>query len=105
MEGNTKIILEKVKEAACVMGKAAGEAVDVATKKAGEVVETTKLSINNFELKTEIEVLYKEIGKLVYLTHLGLDVDPEVIELKLELIDEKNDKIENNDKKRKEIKG
>ena len=105
MEEKTKIILEKVKEAACVMGKAAGDAVDVAAKKAGEVVETTKLSINNFELKTEIEVLYKEIGKLVYLTHLGLDVDPEDIEVKLELIDDKNDKIEINDKKRKEIKG
>ena len=49
-------------------------------------------------------MLYKEIGKLVYLTHIGLDIDPKDIELKLSLIDEKLEKIESNEKIRNDIK-
>jgi hypothetical protein len=103
MEEKTKVVLEKVREAACIIGKATGEAVEIAAKKTGEAIEATKLSINNFELKTDIEVLYKEIGKMIYLTHLGLEIDPMEIELKLSLIDEKNEKIELNEKKKKGV--
>ena len=103
MEEKTKVVLEKVREAACIIGKATGEAVEIAAKKTGEAIEATKLSINNLELKTDIEVLYKEIGKMIYLTHLGLEIDPMEIELKLSLIDEKNEKIELNEKKKKGV--
>lgn len=103
MEEKTKVVLEKVREAACIIGKATGEAVEIAAKKTGEAIEATKLSFNNLELKTDIEVLYKEIGKMIYLTHLGLEIDPMEIELKLSLIDEKNEKIELNEKKKKGV--
>lgn len=99
-----KIILEKVKETACAAGKAAGEMADVAAKKANKAMETTKLSIANFDLNTDIEVLYKEIGKMVYLTHLGEEVDPELINNKLALIDEKMLKIQENKQQIKDLK-
>ena len=40
-------------------------------------------------MNTEIELLYKEIGKLVYATHNGEDVTAEEVDEKLSLIDEK----------------
>ena len=104
MEEKTKAILEKAKEAACVLGKAAEEGAEKAAKIAYKALESSKLSLSNFELKNDIEMLYKEIGKLVYLTHIGLDIDPEDIELKLSLIDEKLEKIESNEKRRNDIK-
>ena len=98
MEQTVRELLEKAKELACAAGKAAGSAADVASKKAGEVFETTKLALANFDLNTEIELLYKEIGKSVYRTHKGDEVDPEVISTKLVAIDEKFEKIESNKK-------
>ena len=98
MEAKVKEILEKVKVTACAAGRAAENAANVASKKAGEALETTKLTLVNFDLNTDIELLYREIGKLVYLTHEGADIDPECITDKIALIDEKFEKIEANKK-------
>ena len=98
MEQTVRDLLEKAKELACAAGKAAGNAADAASKKAGEAFETTKLALSNFDLNTDIEMLYKEIGKNVYLTHKGEEVDPEKISETLAKIDEKFEKIEANKK-------
>ena len=98
MDARVKEVLEKVKITACAAGKAAGNVANAASKKAGEAFENTKLILKNFDLNTDIEILYKEIGKLVYLTHLGEEIDPECINEKLTVIDEKLDRIEENKK-------
>lgn len=98
MEQTVKDLLQKAKEMACAAGKAAGSAADAATKKAGEAFEATKLALANFDLNADIELLYKEIGKNVYLTHKGEEVDPEKITETLAEIDEKFEKIESNKK-------
>lgn len=103
MDEKVKVILEKVKETACAASKAAGEMADVAAKKANKAMEVTKLSVANFDLSTDIEILYKEIGKLVHLTHLGEEIDPEVINDKLAVIDEKIGKIDENKQQIKEL--
>ena len=72
--------------------------VGATAKKAGEAFETTKLALANFDLNTDIEMLYTEIGKNVYLTHKGEDVDPETVSGILTKIDEKFEAIENNKK-------
>ncbi|MBQ2865030.1 MAG: zinc ribbon domain-containing protein [Clostridia bacterium] len=98
MEAKVKEVLEKVKITACAAGRAAESAANAATKKAGEALETTKLTLINFDLNTDIEMLYREIGRLVYLTHEGEDIDPECITARIALIDEKFAKIEANKK-------
>ena len=47
-----------------------------------------------FDLNTEIEILYKEIGKMVYHVHTGMEEDQDALQAKLLLIDEKLEKIE-----------
>lgn len=89
MERNIRDLMEKVKVTAAQAAQVAGKAADVAGKKAGEIVETTKLNLQVFDINTDIEILFKEIGKAVYLTHTGVEVDPEEIEDKVKIIDEK----------------
>ena len=98
MDKKVKEVLKKAKITACVAGRAAGRVANTATKKAGEAIDTTKLTLINFDLNTDIEMLYRDIGKLVYLTHEGEDIDPEYITEKIALIDEKFAKIQENKK-------
>ncbi|MCD8356632.1 MAG: zinc ribbon domain-containing protein [Clostridia bacterium] len=75
-------------------GIAATKAADAAGRTATSVVGATKLNLQIFDLNTEIEILYKEIGKMVYNVHTGQDEDQDSLNAKLILIDEKRDKIE-----------
>jgi len=93
MDPKVREIMEKVKATAMTAAEAAGKAADVASKKAGELLEVTKLNLQVFDLNTEIEIAFKEIGRNVYLTHTGADVDPQVIEEKISAIDEKYARI------------
>ena len=74
-------------------GKVAAQAATTASKTASDVMEATKLNLQIFDLNTEIEILYKEIGKIVYTVHTGAEGDHDDMEIKLELIDEKLEKI------------
>ena len=94
MDPKVREIIERVKATAMNAAEAAGHAMDVATQKAGEFVDVTKLNLKVFDLNTDIDLLYKEIGKNVYLTHTGEEVDPELIEEKIAEIDEKMARIE-----------
>lgn len=75
-------------------GAVATKAADAAGKTATSVVGSTKLNLQIFDLNTEIEILYKEIGKMVYHVHVGQEEDQETLNAKLILIDEKLEKIE-----------
>ncbi len=98
MDTNVNNLLEKVKVSAEMVasytGKAATRAADAAGKTATTVMETTKMNLQIFDLNTELEILYKEIGKIVYDVHCGIEVDQDDIQTKLDLIDEKRQKIE-----------
>lgn len=93
MDPKVRNLLEKVKVSASIIadktGKAATKAADAASKKATEVLEATKLNLQVFDLNTEVEILYKEIGKLVYDTHMGIEVSQEDVDNKILLVDEK----------------
>lgn len=93
MEQKVQDILEKVRETATAAAQAAGKMADVAGKKAGELVRDTKVNLQIFDLNTDVEVLFKEIGKCVYLTHTGVDANPQEIEAKIAEIDAKYAKI------------
>jgi len=89
MDEKVKEIMEKAKVTASAAAEAGKKAYDVAGKKAGVLMEVGKLKLKMFDLNTEVEVLYKEIGKAVYLTHTGAQVEESEIESKLAEIDEK----------------
>lgn len=75
-------------------GVAATKAADAASKTAASMVGSTKLNLQIFDLNTEVEMLYKEIGKMVYRVHTGQEEDQETLHANLVLIDEKLEKIE-----------
>lgn len=93
MNDKVKELLEKAKASVGAVASETGRVAQNAVKKAGELVENTKLSIKVSEANSEIEDAYKEIGRLVYLTHSGEDVSSAAIEQLLEKIDRKNEEI------------
>ena len=82
-------ILEKAKATAMTAASAAGKAADSATRFAGDLFENTKLNLLIFDLNTDIDLLFRDIGKSVYLTHTGAEVDADDISGKIAAIDEK----------------
>jgi len=86
MDPKVKELLSKARASAVTYGKAAG-------KFAGSVVEQAKLNLQIFDLNTEIEVAYKEIGKLVYAVHTGEEVCNEAVQAQIEKIDSKTEQI------------
>lgn len=93
MNDKMKELFESVKSSVKSVACATGKAAQSASKKAGEFVENTKLNLKLFDLNTDIETEYKEIGKLVYKTHLGEDISQEELEEHLAAADKKNDEI------------
>jgi len=89
MDQNMKELLERVKAGAATAAFAVSRAADAATQKAGELADNTKLNLQIFDLSTEIDVLFKELGKIVYLTHTGVEVDEAEVAAKIAAIDEK----------------
>lgn len=93
MDSRMQMFLDKVKVMADKTSKAAGRAADVAGKKATELASATRLNLQIFDLNTECEVLFKEIGKMVYDLHRGIEVSSDVMDQKIALVDEKQDRI------------
>jgi len=89
MDQNMKELLEKVKISAATAAVAVAQAADAAGQKAGELADSTKLNLQLFDRNTEIEILFKELGKIVYLTHTGVEVEEQELESKIAQIDEK----------------
>ncbi len=88
-------MLEKAKIFAEKTGVAATQAAQNASKVAGDMAQATKLNLQIFDLNTECEVLYKEMGKLVYDIHLGIDVEQDAMDKYLSEVDEIRARIDN----------
>jgi len=93
MDVNVEALLDKVKEIAELTSEAACFAADAAGKKAGDFMNTTKANFKIFDLNAECEVLYKEIGRMVYDVHQGVEVMNEAMEAKLAELDQKQEQI------------
>ncbi len=89
MDEKIQMLLEKAKIYAGKTGQAAGSA----GKRATELAQTTRINLQIFDLNTECEVLYKEIGKLMYDVHQGIEADEDGIAERLAKIDGRQEKI------------
>ena len=86
MDIRVQSFLDKVKDMAGKTGEAASCAADTARKKATELAGATRLNLQIFDLNTECEVLYKEMGRMVYDLHRGAEVSNEAVDAKQEKI-------------------
>lgn len=87
MDHNVSMILEKIKVVAEQTRTATVRAVDQAGRKANEMAQATRLNLQIFDRNTECEVLYKEIGKVLYDIHQGAETQEDIIEDKLLALD------------------
>ena len=93
MDAKVQSFLDKIKVMADKTSQAAGRAADAAGKKATELAGTTKVNLQIFDLNTECDVLFKEMGRMVYAVHRGKDVSNEEMDQKLAAVDAKQEKI------------
>nr|WP_300185186.1 hypothetical protein [uncultured Agathobaculum sp.] len=93
MDAKVQSFLDKVKDLAEKTGDVASCAADAARKKATELAGTTKVNLQIFDLNTECDVLFKEMGRMVYAVHRGKDVSNEEMDQKLAAVDAKEEKI------------
>ena len=89
MDEKVKELLEKAKLTAGLAADTAVKAAGVVTQKSTRLVEKTKQNFKVFDLNNEVELLMREIGRMVYLTHTGAETDEQELESKLAQIDEK----------------
>ncbi|MBR5543138.1 MAG: zinc ribbon domain-containing protein [Oscillospiraceae bacterium] len=94
MNDRIKGIWDKIVAGANVAGAFASKTAETAGKKATDVFNTSKLSLKVFDLKTDIDVLYKEVGRMIYAAHTNEEASTEELDAKLLEIDKKLSEIE-----------
>lgn len=92
MDKNVKTLLEKARATATYAAEKASRVADAASKMAGDMAMQTKLNLQVFDINTEIDAIYKEIGRLVYLVHTGECCDAELDD-KFAQVDERLAKV------------
>jgi len=89
MNPKVKEIFDLAKATAQKAAKAAGKAAETAGRKTEEMVEIAKFKMQIFSLENDCDALFKDIGKSVYVTHTGDEIQPEEIEKRISELDEK----------------
>lgn len=89
MDDKVRELLEKAKLTAAAAAGVASHAAGTAMEKGGRLVEKTRRSLKLLDLNNEIEILMREIGRIVYLTHTGTETEESALQEKLERIDAK----------------
>ncbi len=86
---NFSELINKVKASATVAGEYASKKAAQIGEKTSDAFNTGKLNVKLFDLNTDMDVIYKEIGKIIYASHAGEDTEAETLEAKLSQADEK----------------
>ncbi len=94
MKERIQAVWEKICSGASITGDLAKQTAGTAGKKATEVYNASKINLKIFDLKTDIDILYKEIGKSVYSKYKDETAETEDVDEILALIDERNQQIE-----------
>ena len=94
MNDKIKGIWDKIVAGAGVAGQFATKTAENAGKKATDMFNASKLSVKIFDLKTDVDVLDKEVGRLIYAAHTNEDTSTEELDAKLLEIDSKLSEIE-----------
>ena len=87
------------------LGKRVGEATQAVAKKSGELVETTKLSVNIGSEEEKVQKLYAQIGKALYEKYTATGIIDEDVKASCEAIRVHEQNIKALRDKMAEIKG
>lgn len=94
MDDKVKDLLERIRGAADLAADAATDTARVAGRKAGQMVDVAKLNVQLFDLNGEFSDLLRQLGQMMYDTHLGLDVGDESVAALLARADETAARVE-----------
>ena len=86
MDAKVRELLAKVKDSALSASRSAGKA-------ASGLVEQARRNIRIVELNSEIEASYKNLGKMLYAVHTGVEIPADSIDDALMDIDAKKEEI------------
>ena len=87
MDAKVRDLLTKVKNSAMGAGRSAGKA-------ASDLMNQAKRNIRIVELNSEIESAYKNLGKMLYAVHNGVEIPADSIDETLMNIDAKKEEID-----------
>ena len=94
MNESIKTVWDKICAGATVAGELAVKTAENVGNKATDVYNTSKVNLKILDLTTDIEVIYKEIGRLIYAAHTKEETSTEMLDEMLDTIDEKKRRIE-----------
>ena len=75
MDDKAKDLLEMTRGAADVAADACADTARVAGRKAGQMVDVAKLNVQLFDLNGEFNDTLRQLGQVMYDTHLGREAE------------------------------
>ena len=87
MDEKVKELLERIRDTACEVADATCDTARVAGKKAGQMVDVAKLNVQLFDLNSELNDVLRQLGQVMYNTHLGQIADGDPVSDLLEKAD------------------
>lgn len=87
MDDKVKDLLEKIRGAADVAADACADTARVAGRKAGQMVDVAKLNVQLFDLNGEFNDTLRQLGQVMYDTHLGRETESGTVTALLEKAD------------------
>ena len=71
MDDKVKDLLDRIRGTASVAADAAADTARVAGRKAGQMVDVAKLNVQLFDLTGDLNDILRQLGQVMYDTHLG----------------------------------
>lgn len=93
MDDKVKELLERIRDTACEAADAAAGTARTAGRKAGQMVDVAKLNVQLFDLNSELNDVLRQLGQVMYNTHLGQIADGDPVNDLLKKADGLNEKI------------
>ena len=87
MDDKVKELLERIRDTAYEAADAAAANARVAGRKAGQMVDVAKLNVQLFDLNSERNDVLRQLGQVMYNTHLGQVADGDPVTELLEKAD------------------
>lgn len=93
MDDKVRDLLERIRGTAYVAADACADTARVAGKKAGQMVDVAKLNVQLFDLNGELNDILRQLGQVMYNTHLGQAPEGDPVSGLLDQADETSEKI------------
>ena len=93
MDDKVKDLLEKIRGAADVAADACADTARVAGRKAGQMVDVAKLNVQLFDLNGAFNDILRQLGQVMYNTHLGQEAEGDPVSGLLARADETAAKV------------